>query len=363
MLASEASEDEDDGTFRGQEVGNSSYLARHNAQMFEEGRSFSGNERDKLWFNRGDLTFADASSLSGADSPNDGRAVIAADFDDDGDVDLFVHNIQRERHGLFRNELGSTYGGFVKVRLRATGSQYEAIGAEVLADAGQGTTAQVLSRGAGYSSCQAPELVFGLGAAESATLTVRWPGGATESFGAVDAGSRVLLVEGAGKPEAFEARPAPLPDPLPPGLRMGLGETLPPFAMMAPDGETRVVVDPVELAAGGKLYLNFWASYCVSCIAELPDLEALDGQDGVAVVGLSMDAPADTYRAQELFERRGATFPTYYAGAAKEEGDGAGVLADVVDLERLPIPTTVVIGADGRIEKLIRGPVEPALGD
>ena len=55
-------------------------LARHNAQMFEEGRSFSGNERDKLFLNRGDGTFADLSDLAGCDSPNDGRAVIACDF-------------------------------------------------------------------------------------------------------------------------------------------------------------------------------------------------------------------------------------------------------------------------------------------
>ena len=39
-------------------VGNDGYVQRHNAQMFEEGRSFSGNERDKLFMNRGDGTFA-----------------------------------------------------------------------------------------------------------------------------------------------------------------------------------------------------------------------------------------------------------------------------------------------------------------
>ena len=97
-------------------------------QIIEEGRSFSGNERDKLFLNRGDGTFADCSDLSACDDPNDGRGVIAADFDDDGDVDMFIHHTQRERHTLQRNELGEG-DGFLKVRLRATTAQYEAIGA------------------------------------------------------------------------------------------------------------------------------------------------------------------------------------------------------------------------------------------
>ena len=60
MLAStqgECSSDEGLENFSTQEVGNQGYLQRHNGQMFSEGRSFSGNERDKLWLNRGDGTF------------------------------------------------------------------------------------------------------------------------------------------------------------------------------------------------------------------------------------------------------------------------------------------------------------------
>ena len=63
MLASSLEEEYSDDVSC-ESVGNSGYLQRHNAQMFEEGRSFSGNERDKLYFNRGDNTFADLSDLS-----------------------------------------------------------------------------------------------------------------------------------------------------------------------------------------------------------------------------------------------------------------------------------------------------------
>ena len=355
MVASTAAEsDSKSGSFQKQEVGSSAYLARHNAQMFKEGRSFSGNERDKLFFNRGDGTFADLSNMSGADSANDGRAVIAADFDDDGDVDLFVHNIQRERHGLFRNNLNSKYGGFVKVHLRATTSQYEAVGAQVTVTAEQGPVAQVLSRGAGFVSCQAPELVFGLGAAKQATVEVRWPSGAVESFGTVSNGERVLLVEGSGETKPFKALPRPLPDPLPAGLRLTVGDQVPTFVMLDED-ENEVLIDPKKFAQGKKLYLNFWASTCVACVRELPDLQELADEGQVVVIGLSMDAPADMHRAAKLFAKRGASFPGYFIGAPKVEGRAG--LADLVDLERLPIPTTLVLSADGMIEKIIRGPI------
>ena len=93
-----------------------------------------------------------------------------------------------------RKELGTDHGGFIKVRLRATAAHYEAIGATVVLELPSGRrSAQVLSRGAGIASCQAPELVFGLGDAESATFRVLWPGGHEQAFGPISAGARVLF--------------------------------------------------------------------------------------------------------------------------------------------------------------------------
>ena len=354
MVASEAGDESE--VMRPQDVGSAAYLSRHSTQMFEEGRSFSGNERDKLWFNRGNSWFEDLSDLSGADDPNDGRAVLATDFDDDGDVDLFVHNLQRERHKLYRNDLGTTHGGFVKIQLQATNSHYEAIGAKVIVYGPDGPTAQVLSRGAGFGSCQAPELVFGIGDARKVRVAVSWPGGVQESFGNVKASSKVLLVETLSKPDTLVGRPHPFPDPKPLGLRVAEGDRLPAFLALDKDGE-ETVVDIAKLSGGKTVYLNFWASYCVPCIKELPTLEAMNAEGDVRVIGLSTDAPADLHSAFDRFEARGATFPTFFLGA-EESGDAkAASVRDVIDLERLPIPTTLVIGADGTVQRVIRGPL------
>jgi len=355
VVASEAGDESE--AMRSQKVGSAAFLSRHNTQMFEEGRSFSGNERDKLWFNRGNAWFEDLSDLSGCDDANDGRAVLTTDFDDDGDVDLFVHNLQRERHRLYRNDLGTTYGGFIKVQLQAVTSHHEGIGATVVVTGPDGSMAQVLSRGAGFSSCQAPELVFGIGDARSVGVEVQWPGGVAEAFGQVRKNSRVLLVETLGKPEYMVMRQTRLPDPKPLGLRIGVGDRVPPFMALDAEGEP-VVVDVAKLGGGKPVYLNFWASYCVPCIAELPELEALNAAGEIRVIGLSTDAPADLYSAHDRFRASGASFPTFYLGAEESADAKAGSVRDVIDLERLPIPTTLMLSADGEVQRVIRGPLK-----
>lgn len=334
-----------------------SYLSLQNAQLFRQGMSFSGNERDKVWINRGGGGFADLSDVSGADSPNDGRAAIAADFDDDGDVDLFVHHIQRERHSLLRNgavEAGSASARYLKVRLRATKSQHEAIGAIVMAKSPLGPVAQVLSRGAGFVSCQPPELVFGIGAAESAEVEVIWPGARRESFGAIAANSRVLLVEGSGKPEPFATRPRALPDPLPAGLKLAEGDLVPEIALV--DGAGRAVqLDVRALADGKPLFLNFWASWCPPCVAELPALAKLAAKGDVRAAAIGLDLPADRAKASALLRERGGELAAYFLPEKAKEGT-RGIDA-IVDLERLPIPTTLVLSPEGRVESILRGPV------
>lgn len=337
------------------EVNSRSYRGFHSAQMFEQGFSFSGFERNKVWINDGGA-FADLSDVSGADDPNDSRAAVMADFDDDGDVDLFVHNIQRERHDLYRNDVAQ--GGFLSLALRATTSQHEAIGATVVVHGPLGPVARVNARGDGFVSSSTAPLHFGLGTADAAEVEVQWPGGKRESFGRLAAGTRALLVEGSGRAEARPARPRPLPDPLPPGLRVSEGDVLAPLLVADASGGT-VRLDLREFAKGKPVLLNFWASYCTPCVAELPLLSERHAGGEQRVVAISLDAETDLAAARAHLADAGASFPSYFlAGAPARSEGGAQALTDLLDLDRFALPTTLVVSPEGRIEAILRGPLQ-----
>ncbi len=355
-------------------AGSEGYQDEHMGLIFEDGLSFSGFERDKVFFGDGHGWFTDLSSVSGADHVGDGRALVVADFDDDGDPDVFLHNIQRERHALYRNDrigprvqadaVGGVAGkaaavpGFVKVRVRGTTGAPDAAGAEVRLmfprDRGHGSgvvweqQAQVVSLGSGFVSQHAPELVFGLGPVGDAELSVIWPGGELEEFGKLSAGSRVLLVEGTGKPQLIEARPFVFADPAPSGLRVGVGETLASLDVLDADGEPRTL----SLIGEGETLLNLWATTCATCVAEIPDLQSLDDEDGRRVIGLSLDHPNLRGRAGKLLGDRGGDYPNWFLDAE--------LMGRLVDPDRVSIPTTLRLDAEGRIIEVIKGAVEPS---
>lgn len=357
MVASSLAEGVEKSITAKPSVNSSSYRGFHSAQMFEQGLSFSGFERNKTWINAGGR-YVDLSDVSGADTPNDSRAAVAADFDDDGDVDLFVHSIQRERHALYRNDaLDPGTHGFLKFRLEAKRSQHEAIGALVTVRGPLGPVVQSVSRGDEFVSCRSGELVFGLGNAPEAEVEVLWPGGARESFGSLPANTRARLVEGSGAPEVLAARPRPLPDPLPEGLRLNEGDRLPPLALI--DGRGAALgLDLAALSKGKPVLLNLWASYCVPCVAELPLLAEKHAAGEVVVLGLSVDLPEERGAARRLLAEHAPGLPAYFLpGPGEKVPEGSVGIDALLDLERLSLPTTLVFSKDGVLESILRGPL------
>jgi len=71
------------------------------------GRRLAGRLRNALYRNNGDGTFTDATDEAGVGDTGYGMAVVAADYDNDGDTDLFVTNYGRDT--LYRNEGNGTF--------------------------------------------------------------------------------------------------------------------------------------------------------------------------------------------------------------------------------------------------------------
>lgn len=126
------------------------------------------------------------------------RGTAFGDYDNDGDVDIVVVNMNAPPN-LFRND-GPDSSRWVSFRLEGTESNRDAIGARVEIDVGERTMIDEVQSGGSYLSHNDLRLHFGLGVAERIDdVRVRWPTGMTESFGPMSTNAVVVLREGEGE--------------------------------------------------------------------------------------------------------------------------------------------------------------------
>ncbi len=124
------------------------------------------------------------------------RGVAFGDFDNDGDLDILIMNMN-EPPSLLRNDVRGG-GHWLKVKLVGTRSNTSAIGAVVTVAYGGRRQAQAVLAASGYLSCGDRRLHFGLGASVMADLEIAWPSGVRESVKGLRADQLVTVKEGAG---------------------------------------------------------------------------------------------------------------------------------------------------------------------
>jgi enediyne biosynthesis protein E4 len=151
-----------------------------------------------VFHNRGGASFEDVSARSGpgATTPHSSRGAAFGDFDNDGDLDVLVMNMN-EPPSLLRNDL-PPQNAWIQVRLQGTRSDRMGLGATVTVTTGERKQAQALLSQGSYYSVDDTRLHFGLGTADKADrIEVRWPSGQVDTLEDV-AGRRVVTIREGG---------------------------------------------------------------------------------------------------------------------------------------------------------------------
>jgi hypothetical protein len=133
----------------------------------------------------------------GVATPHCSRGCAFGDFDNDGDVDILIINLN-EPPSLLRNDLSGKTNNWIKVKLEGVKSNRSAIGARVLVHYGNRTQAQAVLSQSSYFSCNDPRLHFGLGTCSTVDIDIYWPSGLRESFKLIPANQLVTIKEGVG---------------------------------------------------------------------------------------------------------------------------------------------------------------------
>jgi tetratricopeptide (TPR) repeat protein len=337
-------------------------------KMLRDGSSLSGRERHCVYLNTGAGTFADASAVSGLDLADDGRGAARVDWDQDGALDLWVTNRSGPRLRFLRNR-GTDAGAFVALRLEGRDCNRDAIGARVEVRLEDGRRlAETLRAGEGYLAQSSKWLHFGLGdAAAIAGVTVRWPGGETESFAGTAPGGRYHLAQGSGA-AALWTRPGPAPafEPSTPeparmtevARNLLVGRVPLPSIWVADRAGEPIVLSGVRKRPA---LLVVWASWCRPCLGELKEL--VDARATIEALGLdvvAVSADQDVAAADQYLDS--IAWP-YAQGRASNKALDVLDLLQRMQLERrrrLALPTSFLIDTAGMVAAIYKGPLELA---
>jgi hypothetical protein len=150
-----------------------------------------------LFRNLGNGTFEEiANAGPGVRTPHSSRGCVFGDFDNDGDLDILILNMN-EPPSLLRNDLKGIHH-WLKLKLVGTKSNRSAIGARVLARYSGRTQAQAVLSQSSFYSCNDSRLHFGLGQATTADLVIYWPSGLTEKYPTVKCDQLITIREAHG---------------------------------------------------------------------------------------------------------------------------------------------------------------------
>lgn len=149
-------------------------------------------EDNVLYRNNADGTFTNVAYGAVLNSEG-GAGAVWADFDNDGDQDVFMNTRYWSRARMVRNLVG-TNNHWLQFKLVGKVSNAAAIGARVVVEADGLSMIREVNGGSGNSGQNSLRAAFGLGTATSADITILWPSGIVQQLVDVTA-DQILTIE------------------------------------------------------------------------------------------------------------------------------------------------------------------------
>ena len=156
-------------------------------------------QRKQLFQNLGNKRFEEITDRVGGGLliEKSSRGAAFGDYDNDGDIDVLVINLN-DRPTLLRNDTAGA-GHWITFGLTGTRSNRAAIGATIQVTAGQRTQTAEVRSGGSYLSQNDRRAHFGLGAADRVEqVQIRWPSGLVETARSLPADRFYVAREGQG---------------------------------------------------------------------------------------------------------------------------------------------------------------------
>jgi tetratricopeptide (TPR) repeat protein/peroxiredoxin len=340
-------------------------------ELIRSDSSWNGYERNVLYLNNRDGTFSEVSGSLGMDFPEDGRSFVLSDLDHDGRLELILKNRNAPQVRIIRCAANGI-GHSIIFRLRGKNSNRDAIGAAVTVEAAGKRQTKYIQAGSGFLAQHTKELLFGVGEQRhDIHATVRWPGGATQTFENLPVDHRVEIEEGSARIQVhpFSASPAawmradddPQPESLPDNVETWLIEPLnaPTFSLVDTEGNLR----DLRSFRAGPVLLVFWTTVARDSIVQLQRLQQRWSdlkQGGIQVLAVNVDAQGNLAAVQQTAARERFSFPILLA-TDEVVGMYNILFRYLFDRRRdLPIPVTFLIEASGLITRVYQGLVAPS---
>jgi hypothetical protein len=155
------------------------------------------NQQNQLFRNNGDGTFSDISNMAGPGLliKKVSRGAAFGDYDNDGDIDILVTNVNQPPN-LLRND-GGNKNNWLMIKTIGVKSNRDGIGARITVSANGKRQIREIKSGSSFLCQSDMRAFFGLGKVDTVDFVeIHWPSGIVEKLENVKANQIITIVEG-----------------------------------------------------------------------------------------------------------------------------------------------------------------------